>query len=84
MEQARLNLAYCQVHSPIPGRAGAYLAALERGADAPITNYALGINAFASRRFDEARIFLQKAADGAPERYQAKVAEILARMETGG
>ena len=26
VEQARLNLAYCQVHSPIPGRAGAYLA----------------------------------------------------------
>ncbi|KAA6182572.1 efflux RND transporter periplasmic adaptor subunit [Thiohalocapsa marina] len=26
VEQARLNLDYCQIHSPIPGRAGAYLA----------------------------------------------------------
>lgn len=60
-----------------------YLRAMELGSDAPITNYALGINAFASRRFDEARVYLQKASDGDPTRYQAKVAEILARMETG-
>ncbi len=61
-----------------------YVKALELGSEEPITNYALGINAFASRRFDDARLYLQKAAEGDPVRYETKVSEILARMESGG
>lgn len=60
-----------------------YVAALGLGADQAITNYALGINAFASNRFEEAKAFLEKAKTGDPERYTAKVDELLARIDSG-
>ncbi len=57
-----------------------YKTAFDLGSDAPITNYALGINAYASRRFDEAAAWLQKAKDGDPAKYEAKAGEIIARI----
>ncbi len=61
-----------------------YKTALQLGCDVAITNYALGLNAYASNRFDEARTYLAKAKETAPDKYQAKVDEIMAKMDTSG
>lgn len=58
-----------------------YKTALKLGSDAAITNYALGINAFAARNFDEARLYLEEAVSQDGERYQERVAELLARLD---
>lgn len=58
-----------------------YKSALELGCDPAVTNYALGINAFASNRFEDARSYLEFAKSSAPERYTAKVDELVARIE---
>lgn len=61
-----------------------YKTALALGADQAITYYALGINAFASKRFEDAKTLLLKAQELAPEKYDEKVKELLARIEAGG
>ncbi len=58
-----------------------YTKSLELGSDAPITNYALGINAYASRRFDEARYYLEMAMAGDPAKYESKAGELIARID---
>ncbi|HQG40161.1 MAG TPA: tetratricopeptide repeat protein, partial [Spirochaetales bacterium] len=61
-----------------------YKTALALGSDQAITYYALGINAFASKRFEDAKTYLNKAAEIAPDKYADKVKELLARIEAGG
>jgi hypothetical protein len=57
-----------------------YKNALALGCDPAITNYALGINAYAQNRLDEAKTFLAVAKKASPDRYGAKVDELLARF----
>lgn len=57
-----------------------YKAALELGCDPAITNYALGVNAYAQNRLDDAKAFLARAKDAAPDRYAAKVDELVAKF----
>jgi tetratricopeptide (TPR) repeat protein len=54
-----------------------YRSALECGADRGLTTYALGLNALSAGRPAEARALLIQAAAIDPERYRAKVAELL-------
>ncbi|MCX7024259.1 MAG: hypothetical protein NT080_06525 [Spirochaetes bacterium] len=61
-----------------------YKTALQLGCDVAITNYALGLNAYASNRFTEARTFLAKAKETAPDKYGAKVDEIISKMDASG
>lgn len=58
---------------------GFYLTALEKGATAALTNYALGVNAFADNRYDEANTYLEAALALDPA-YLEKTAEIKKRM----
>jgi tetratricopeptide (TPR) repeat protein len=58
-----------------------YRSALDLGADSGITKYALGVNAFADNRFEDAKIYLEEARQISPERYDAKVQDILKKME---
>ena len=57
-----------------------YKAALQLGCDPAITNYALGVNAYAQNRLDDAKSFLDLAKQAAPDRYGAKVDELVAKF----
>ena len=57
-----------------------YKAALELGCDPAITNYALGVNAYAQNRLEDAAAFLARAKESSPERYAAKVDELVAKF----
>lgn len=59
-----------------------YKTALQLGCDPATTNFALGLNAYAVNRLDDAREYLTKAKDTAPDRYSSRVDEILGRMAT--
>lgn len=58
-----------------------YKDALRLGCDPAIGNYALGLNAYAQNRAEDAKGFLGLAKEAAPERYGAKVEELLARFQ---
>ncbi|HTX71603.1 MAG TPA: hypothetical protein VMC79_02155 [Rectinemataceae bacterium] len=57
-----------------------YKTALQLGCDPAITNYALGVNAYAQNRLDDAKAYLALAKQAAPDRYGAKVDELLAKF----
>lgn len=57
-----------------------YYEALERGADRATTLYALGVNAYADDRFDDARTYLNKTID-ANQDYRERADEILMRIQ---
>ncbi|MCX7655823.1 MAG: hypothetical protein N2Z76_04800 [Treponemataceae bacterium] len=58
-----------------------YLAALNYGADKALLYYALGLNALGANKKDAARNYLLQAAEAAPQRYKAKVDDILSRLK---
>lgn len=57
-----------------------YKEALRLGCDPAIGNYALGLNAYAQNRAEDAKGFLALAKEASPERYGAKVDELLVRF----
>jgi tetratricopeptide (TPR) repeat protein len=58
-----------------------YRSALQYGADPALVNYALGLNAMAASKKSDARTYLQKAVEAAPERYKTKVDELLKQLK---
>lgn len=58
-----------------------YKTSLTMGADAGIANYALGVNAFVDNRFEDAKSYLAEAKTSSPDKYGAKVDELLAKIE---
>lgn len=59
-----------------------YKTALQLGCDPATTNFALGLTAYAVSRLEDAKAYLAKAKSAAPDRYTARVDEILSRMVT--
>jgi hypothetical protein len=57
-----------------------YRSALQYGADPALIAYALGINAAAAGRREEAVSFLEQAAAASPERYRQRAADLIARI----
>jgi tetratricopeptide (TPR) repeat protein len=57
-----------------------YKKALEYGADAPLVNYALGLNAASAGRGADAITYLEQAATAAPDRYGEKTKELISRL----
>lgn len=57
-----------------------YQSALAKGADATLTNYALGVNAYADNQFENATVYLKKVLE-LDASYADKVKEIMDRME---
>ena len=57
-----------------------YRTALKLGCDPATTNYALGVNAFAQNRMDEAKTYLSAAKTADTARYGAKADELLKRL----
>jgi hypothetical protein len=57
-----------------------YTAALERGADAALIHYALGLNAVSSGRSAEGVRWLEQAASTAPDRYGEKTHGLIERL----
>jgi hypothetical protein len=57
-----------------------YKSALALGCDAGTANYALGVNAIALNKPEEAKAYLQAARTASPERYGAKADELLKRL----
>ncbi|MBL8966845.1 MAG: hypothetical protein JNG85_07545 [Spirochaetaceae bacterium] len=57
-----------------------YSEALRLGCEPAIGNYALGLSAFAQERAEDAKRYFAEATAAAPERYGAKVEELLARL----
>lgn len=57
-----------------------YRSALQNGADQALVYYALGLNAGAAGRNADARSYLQRASRENPERYRARVEELLPRF----
>lgn len=58
-----------------------YQKALDKGASPALTNYAMGVNAFADNRFDVAATYLKKTSELDPS-FKDKVAELLQRMDS--
>lgn len=58
-----------------------YKTAIEKGCDAGIANYALGINAYTDNRFAEARTYLLAAKEVSPDKYGTKSDELLAKIQ---
>jgi tetratricopeptide (TPR) repeat protein len=58
-----------------------YNEALELGANEATTYYALGVNAFADNRFDEARGYLEQSNELDPEQYGDKVSQLIDRID---
>lgn len=59
-----------------------YKTALQLGCDPAATNFALGLNAYAVNRLEDAKGYLTKAKTEAPDRYATRVDEILGRIGT--
>jgi hypothetical protein len=57
-----------------------YKKAIEFGADEALCSFALGVNAAADGRSNQAREYLERAKAVAPTRYAAKVDELLAKL----
>jgi tetratricopeptide (TPR) repeat protein len=58
-----------------------YIRSLEYGADEALVSYALGLNALAASRSDDAADWLTKAAAADPARYKTRVDELLLKLE---
>lgn len=58
-----------------------YRKALEKGSTAALTYYAMGVNAFADNRLEEAQEFLETTVQLDPSNYTQKVTRILERIE---
>ncbi|MFP4066038.1 MAG: tetratricopeptide repeat protein [Spirochaetaceae bacterium] len=58
-----------------------YREALETGAEEALVYYALGVNAYADNRFDDAIDYLERTIELAPDRYGAEAEELLRRMD---
>lgn len=58
-----------------------YTEALNHGADSALTYYALGVNAFADRRYDDAVSYLETSLELDPDSYSTKVGDLLRRIE---
>jgi tetratricopeptide (TPR) repeat protein len=56
--------------------------ALDLGAEPALTNYALGINAFAGNLYDDSATYLTVAKQSDPDAYGDKVDSLLSRIET--
>jgi tetratricopeptide (TPR) repeat protein len=59
-----------------------FKSALDLGADAALTQYALGVNAFAGNELDQSRAYLLAAKKANPAGYGDKVDSLLARIST--
>jgi tetratricopeptide (TPR) repeat protein len=57
-----------------------YKEALERGSEEAITYYALGVNAFADNRFEDATSYLEETIALDPENYEQKANQLLERI----
>jgi tetratricopeptide (TPR) repeat protein len=57
-----------------------YRSAMQYGADPALVTYALGINAAAAGRREDAVSFLEQAAAASPERYRQRAADLIARI----
>jgi len=57
-----------------------YQTSLDKGADAALLNYAMGINAAAAGRVKDAGVYLRKAVDLDPARYRARVDDLLKKI----
>ena len=57
-----------------------YQEGLNRGANEPLTYYALGVNAFAANRFDAARSFLQEVTAAGETEYREDAEQLLSRL----
>lgn len=57
-----------------------YQSAMILGGDQALTNYALGVNAFADNRLDEAKQYLSQAKEADPGKYASKADKILDRI----
>ncbi len=58
-----------------------YLTAQQMGGDLGLTYYALGVNAYANNRFEDAKRFLQQAQDADPFAYGEKSQNLLNKIE---
>ena len=58
-----------------------YLTSQQMGGDLGLTYYALGVNAYADNRFDDATGFLQQASDADPFVYGEKSQSLLGKIE---
>lgn len=58
-----------------------YRKSLEKGSTAALTYYAMGVNAFADNRLEEAQEFLETTVQLDPSNYTQKVTRILERIE---
>lgn len=58
-----------------------YRQALERGADEALTSYALGVNAYADNRTEQATEYLERTIELAPEAYGDQAEQLISRME---
>jgi len=58
-----------------------YRTSLEKGADAALINYALGINAAAAQRVKDAGVYLRKASELDPVKYRTRADDLLSRIE---
>ncbi len=57
-----------------------YSEALDRGATEALTYYALGVNAYADNKFDEAAEYLRQTAELDPANYEDKAQQLLDRI----
>jgi tetratricopeptide (TPR) repeat protein len=57
-----------------------YKEALDRGASEALTYYALGVNAYADNRYDEATTYLERTIELDPEGYANQADELISRM----
>jgi hypothetical protein len=57
-----------------------YKEALDRGSAEALTYYALGVNAYADNRFDDAEAYLERTAALDPEAYEQKATQLLERI----
>ncbi|MFP4112793.1 MAG: tetratricopeptide repeat protein [Spirochaetota bacterium] len=58
-----------------------YKEALDRGAAEPLTYYALGVNAYADNRFDDAVGYLEQTIALDPEAYEDKASQLIERIQ---
>jgi tetratricopeptide (TPR) repeat protein len=58
-----------------------YRQALDRGAEEALTYYALGVNAYADNRFEQATGYLERTIELAPGAYGEQAEQLISRME---
>ena len=58
-----------------------YQEALSRGANEALTLYALGVNAFADNRFDDAVAYLERTVEIDPDAFRDKAGQLIARIQ---